>query len=377
MIKYFKYYIPSIFLFSAIYVSTLGIYYPTIFLICFSLTVIIGDIILPRQKDQNFSFPFILNLSIYINLPLLFILVFLIIAVFSSYTPNWFLNIYKNYFFIDILSFKDSITLFDKVCLIGTTSLFMGILGTVPGHELTHRKKNKFDMFIGNWMLAFSWDCAFAVEHVYGHHKNVCLPEDPATTKRGENIYKFIFKATIKEQSDAWKIELSRLRRRGYPFFSIQNKMLIGYLRSALITFLAMVIGGGEGIFWYLVCAFFSKSLLEVINYSEHYGLVREKGKPVYSRHSWNSNHTISSILLCNVTRHSSHHETASLKFWELKTYPDAPMLPQGYLAMIYISIFLPFLYHKIMEKKLIDWDLNYATDMERNIVKLQNKVYG
>ena len=46
-------------------------------------------------------------------------------------------------------------------------------MGTVPGHELVHRKKKKFDMEMGNWLLAFSWDCAFAVEHVYGHHKNV------------------------------------------------------------------------------------------------------------------------------------------------------------------------------------------------------------
>ena len=44
-------------------------------------------------------------------------------------------------------------------------------------------------MFVGNWLLAFSWDCTFAIEHVYGHHKNVGFPEDPATGKRGENIY--------------------------------------------------------------------------------------------------------------------------------------------------------------------------------------------
>ena len=26
-------------------------------------------------------------------------------------------------------------------------------------------------------------DCNFAIEHVYGHHKNVCLDEDPASAK--------------------------------------------------------------------------------------------------------------------------------------------------------------------------------------------------
>ena len=88
----------------------------------------------------------------------------------------------------------------DSISLVALTGLFIGIMGTVPGHELVHRKKNKFDMFMGNWLLAFSWDCAFAIEHVYGHHKNVGLGHDPATAKRGENIYLFILRAIIKEQ---------------------------------------------------------------------------------------------------------------------------------------------------------------------------------
>ena len=102
--------------------------------------------------------------------------------------------------------------LFDKVSLVAISSLFIGIMGTVPGHELVHRKKNKFDMFMGNWLLSLSWDCAFALEHVYGHHKNVGLQTDPATAKRGENIYAFILKAIKNEQIGAWNIERARLK---------------------------------------------------------------------------------------------------------------------------------------------------------------------
>ena len=50
------------------------------------------------------------------------------------------------------------------------------------------------------------------MEHVYGHHKNVGLESDPATAKRGENIYAFIIRAIIKEQKDAWLIELDQLK---------------------------------------------------------------------------------------------------------------------------------------------------------------------
>ena len=107
------------------------------------------------------------------------------------------INIYNDYFLIDLVFIRNSITLIDKVCLIQIIGLFIGIMGTVAGHELTHRKKNKLDMFFGNWLLAISWDCAFAIEHVYGHHKNVCLDGDPATAKRGENVYAFILRAII------------------------------------------------------------------------------------------------------------------------------------------------------------------------------------
>jgi len=212
------------------------------------------------------------------------------------------------------------------------------MLGIVTGHELTHRKNNEFDMFVGNWLLAFSWDCTFAIEHVYAHHKNVCLPEDPATGKRGENIYLFILKAIVKEQVGGWKIEINRLKRNGVNSLSFHNRMIIGYLRSLMITMIAFIIGGVNGIFCFLLCALLAKSFLEAINYTEHYGLVRERGKPIRMRHSWNSNHLLSSLYLCNVTRHSDHHRTSILKFWELNPCDDsAPTLPYGYLGMLYL----------------------------------------
>ena len=72
------------------------------------------------------------------------------------------------------------------------------------------------------------------------------------------------------------------------------------------------------GVFYFLVCVFITKSFLEAINYIEHYGLVREVDMPVCARHSWNSNHCLSSLYLCYVTRHSDHHRASTLKFWEL-----------------------------------------------------------
>jgi len=378
MLKYLKYFLSTLFLVLAIYICPGGSYYPTYFFIGFSLTIILGDMFLGEDLSlQKYSYPQLINFPIYLNLFLLLILILMVVFVLGNSNSTWFVDGFNNYLNINLVEMKNSITLIDKISLVAIASLYIGTMGTVPGHELTHRKRDKLDMFFGNWLLSLSWDCAFALEHVYGHHKNVGLSSDPATAKRGENIYSFIVRASIEEHLDAWKIEFNHLNRRGKSLFSLHNKMIIGYLRSLFITFIAYMVGGLLGMCFYLLCSFIAKALLEVINYTEHYGLIREADKPVQPHHSWNSNNVMSSVLLYNVTRHSAHHEKANLKFFELDAYPDAPMMPYGYLSMLYLAIFLPFVYHRIMAKKLIHWDLNYASSKEKEIAMLANKTSG
>ena len=377
ILKYCKYFIPSVTGILFIIFILMGQNYPTYFFIIWSLFLFIGDYFLPKDKEiQKFSFPAILNFSIYINLPILVCLIFLVISVFGDNSPNWYIEGFYSMFNVDFFQVADSFTLLDKISIVFQTTLLIGILGTVPGHELTHRKQNKFDMFIGNWMLAFSWDCTFAIEHVYGHHKDVCLEEDPASAKRGENIYFFVIRASCLEQISGWRLEAERLKRRNRNVLSIHNRMIIGFSRSLMITILAFIFGGLIGMASFLLCAFIAKLFLEAINYIEHYGLVRERGKPVEMRHSWNSNHFLSSIYLCNVTRHSDHHRSTKLNFWELNpTHDDAPLLPYGYLSMLYLVFITPFLYKKIMAKKLAYWDQNSATEYERNYYAMHSQI--
>ena len=376
--KYLKYYISTLTLILAICLVFLGPYYPTAFFLIFSIFIIVGDYFLPEDvKVNKYSYPFLLYLPIYINLPLLIILLTATVGVLGDNTSGWFFEVFESYTQINLSLTQDTITTTDKVFLIILVSLFIGIMGTVPGHELVHRKGNRLNLFIGNWLLALSWDCAFAIEHVHGHHKNVCLLNDPASAKRGENIYGFIIRAILKEHLDAWNIQSNR-KRKGRVFSSfIKNDMLIGYMRSLSITVCSFLIGGVLGLGVFLVCAFIAKSLLEVINFTEHYGLVREKGKPVFERHSWNSNSLLSSIYLYNVTRHSSHHQKVNLKYWELEPSQGAPMMPQGYLSMLFISLLIPPLFHNIMAKKLRDWDNVHATEGEQILGKIQNDKSG
>ena len=374
MFKYLKYYLSTLLTILAIFFSSLGTHFPTYWFIVFSLFIILGDHYFPKDSSlKEYNYPLFINLPIYINLPLLLIYLSEVIFVLGNSNAQWIIQFFDNYLLIDLLYMKNNISLLDKISLIAVASLNIGMIGTVPGHELTHRKKNKFDMFFGNWLLSLSWDCAFALEHVYGHHKNVGLKSDPASAKRGENIYIFILRASIKEHIDAWKIEINHLKRRGFRPYGLDNKMLLGYFRSLTLTIYSFLIGGLIGMMFYLLSAIIAKCLLEAINYIEHYGLVREPNKPVQPKHSWNSNHLISSLILYNVTRHSAHHEKSNLKFWELEAYPNSPMLPYGYLTMLYICIFLPSLFHKIMQPLLSDWDIVHASKEERKIANPLN----
>ena len=376
--KYLKYYISTPTLILAIFFCSRGSYYPTAFFICFSLFIILGDFLIAKDdKERKYNNVFFLNLPIYINLPILIIYLMMVVFILGDSDSNIFSTFLLTSFNLDLLYARDAINTLDAIFLVALSGLFIGIMGTVPGHELSHRTKENFDLFMANWLLSLSWDCAFAIEHVYGHHKNVGLSTDPATAKRGENIYLFIIKAIVQEQKDAWTIEYERLRKKDLSLISLKNRMISGYSRSIVFTILSFFIGGPKGMLIFLLCAFIAKALLEVINYTEHYGLVRVEGERVSPRHSWNSNSIMSSIYLYNVTRHSSHHEKANLKYWELKAYDSAPMMPHGYLTMLYLAIFMPFYFHRIMAKKLIDWDKNYATKKEKELSKINNRDSG
>ena len=354
MLKYLQYYISSITLLLGFFFINKGSLYPTLFFIGFSSFIILGDHFF--QKDSKvfkFNYPILLNFPIYLNSILLYL--FTLNAVYLFRLPSQ-SNLYP---------------ILDHISIVMILSLFIGIMGTVPGHELIHRKKEKFDQLIGNLLLALSWDCTFAIEHVQGHHKNVGYINDPATARRGENIYKFVLKAIIHEHIDAWRFQLKYLKKYNYSIFNYHNRILVGYSLSISFCILVYLIGGIYSLVTFFICSFIAKAFLEVINYIEHYGLVREKGKAVERKHSWNSNSKISSLYLFNVTRHSSHHEKANLKYWELEPYKkNSPMLPYGYLSMLYLAIFMPLKFYNVMEPKLEDWDKNFASSEERKIIK-------
>ena len=366
MTKYLRYTAVPILVTFSIFFALKGEFWMWVFYAIFLSVIIFGDLFLGDDKSlPSYTSTKSLNLLLYINLPLLFTAVIISVWMAGDIPlPVWGAS---------LMAIREATTIPHLMGYIIVMGLITATAGTNVGHELTHRKRNRFDMFMGNWLLALTWDCAFAIEHVYGHHKYVATPTDPATAKRGQNPYHFILRSSFLSHRNAWKIENNRLRKKGQRPQSISNRMFIGYLRSGILTTAAFYVGGWAGVLMFLLIAIGGKIMLEGVNYMEHYGLIREKGAPILPKHSWNTNRRISSFFLYNLTRHSSHHENAQLEYWELKAYPNAPEMPLGYLSCVYMVLFIPWIYHRIMAPKLKDWDLNHANDVERNLAQEQN----
>jgi len=127
--------------------------------------------------------------------------------------------------------------------------------------------------------------------------------------------------------------------------------------------------------FWGLI-AFVGKQYLEITNYFEHYGLVRVPGEPVQPRHSWNSNHWASTNVLFSLARHSHHHAEGEAPYWTLYAYPNAPMLPNGYLSMLLIAL-VPPLFKKMMTPALNEWDEQHASPAERKLAQQASQQSG
>jgi alkane 1-monooxygenase len=98
-------------------------------------------------------------------------------------------------------------------------------------------------------------------------------------------------------------------------------------------------------------------SLLEAVNYIEHYGLVRRelapgKYEPVTHLHSWNSSHRVTNWLLFHLQRHSDHHAHAARRYVALRHFDDSPQLPAGYASMVLLAL-VPPLWRRVMDPRV------------------------
>lgn len=232
----------------------------------------------------------------------------------------------------------------------------VGGLGINVAHELIH-KDGRLEPWAGGLLLSLVCYGGFKVEHLRGHHVHVSTPEDASSSRYNQSLYNFLPQAYLRNFLNAWRLEAVRLKRKGHSPLSWRNELIWWYGLSALALAAFTVAFGWLGAVYFLGQSFIAFTLLEIVNYLEHYGLHRRKlenGR--YERttpeHSWNSNYFLTNVFLFHLQRHSDHHAYAKRRYQVLRHHEVAPQLPAGYAAMVVLALFPP-LWTKVMNPRV------------------------
>ena len=263
----------------------------------------------------------------------------------------------------------DPLGVVDKIGLAISIGAIGGI-GINTAHELGHKREAN-ERWLAKIALAQVFYGHFYIEHNRGHHVRVATPEDPASSRFGESFYEFWPRTVGGSLKSAWHLEKKRYARKKTHPFHLGNDVLNAWLMS-VVLWGGLVAWLGVGILPFLVVqAIVGFSLLEVVNYMEHYGMLRQKvgtgERQRYERvdpsHSWNSNNIATNVLLYHLQRHSDHHANPTRRYQTLRDFEESPVLPTGYAGMIVLALFPP-IWRRVMDKRVIahfDGDLSRA----------------
>jgi len=244
-----------------------------------------------------------------------------------------------------------------------------GTIGINYSHELMHQKP-KIERNMADALLAMVLYSHFRSEHMLVHHRYVGTPRDPVTARYGEGFWRFFVRVLRECPRSAFVAEKAMLARKGLPWYHRSNPFWRYWILQVGFLGLALLIGGVWGLFLFLVQAFTAIWQLELVNYTEHYGLTRKhlgegKYEHVKPHHSWNAAHRATNWLLINLQRHSDHHYKPDRRFPLLQNYnaAQAPQLPYGYPVMT-IAAMSPTLWRRVMNPRVRRWRAMYYPEI-------------
>ena len=248
------------------------------------------------------------------------------------------------------------LTFVDSLGLAVTLGISNGIAIT-NAHELGH-KSAKLERWLAKLVLAPSFFGHFTTEHNGAHHVWAATPRDFSSAQMGESFYAYFPRTLIGGVKDAWKLEKARFARRGRSPWTWRNDVLSAWAITPLL-FGALVAWLGWNLLpWLVLQGFIGLTMLEMVNYLQHYGLLRDQrpdGRylPCEPRHSWNSSHIATNIMLYHLPRHSDHHAHPMRRYQTLRHFEEAPQLPTGYAGMSFVTLF-PFWWRRLVDPVLV-----------------------
>jgi alkane 1-monooxygenase len=248
------------------------------------------------------------------------------------------------------------LSVLDSVGLALTVAMVSGI-AINTAHELGH-KRASLERWLSKVALAQSGYGHFFIEHNRGHHVRVATPEDPASARLGESFYAFLPRTVGGSLRSAWELEGVRLDRLGKAHWSPSNDILSAWAMTVVLYVVLIAVFGAVVLPYLVIQSVLGFCLLEVVNYLEHYGLLRQRrddGRYERTRpeHSWNSNNVASNVLLYHLQRHSDHHANPIRRYQALRHVDEAPQLPTGYAGMIVLALVPPF-WRDVMDRRVL-----------------------
>ncbi|PKG37883.1 fatty acid desaturase [Psychromonas sp. Urea-02u-13] len=338
-------------------------------LVSLSLTLLLSmilDITLAHDTRNTEPNQMLINLLPYLYLPAGLAL---LLALSWRASPNDLFGVgffFNNYFSITIIEKTDTL----QELIIPAIYCGYGLSScVVAAHELVHKQRDNYSVLLGRWTMALVGDAQFSISHVYGHHINIGTAKDSTTARRGENVYKFIIRSSIGQYRESLSVEQRRLKMENTLFRFVKNRVFSGGMMTVSLGVAIYYMTGWQGVFAYMIATLVAKILLEIINYIQHYGIVRVAGSKVELKHSWDCSNAFSSWTLLNLTRHADHHSNPTVDYWQLKNTGQQG-INTGYIVHGLLALF-PTLWFYIMESKLNLWDNKLASKQELEIVAL------
>ena len=251
---------------------------------------------------------------------------------------------------------RDELSPWQTLGLMLSIGFVTGAQGITVAHELGH-KKSKAEQILAKLLLTTVCYGHFFIEHNRGHHVRVSTREDPASARYRESFYAFYPRTVIGSYLNAWRLEAARLSQHRFAFTSWHNQMLwFAAIPLGILLVFWLALGPLAAVF-FLVQSIMAFTLLELVNYIEHYGLVRKKldagrHERVTHQHSWNATDTLTNCFLIHLQRHSDHHANPSRRYQALMHYDDSPQLPTGYSGMVLLAL-VPPLWFAVMNPRV------------------------
>jgi alkane 1-monooxygenase len=241
----------------------------------------------------------------------------------------------------------------EAALLVLDLSLLAGVC-FAAAHELLHAKA-RIDQFLQRLTTSVLFYPHYKLIHIRSHHVHVGTDHDENTAWLSEGFYAYLLRTIPGSMQRCWQLEVGHLRGLSAAMHLLRNKMVLYAAGEVTLLVTLYLLSGGWGLLFYLAHIVGAHTVLESVNYIQHYGLLRGRSEGEYEdtgpEHSWDTYHFFSSYATFRVGHHSYHH-LAVKPYYLLGTEPKAPTLPVGYLWSIPL-VLLPPLWRHVINSRL------------------------